>query len=123
MSRLGKKKAPGGDGIAGEVWKLCEDNEEPKLREILERVYKEGVLPKEWKKGIIVPVFKKGKKNLERNYRTVALMDTGYKIYTDILRERLVVEVECRNMLNETQMGFRAGRGTVDAVYMIKNAV
>ena len=50
-------------------------------------------------------------------------MDTGYKIFTDILRERLIDELEERNILSETQIRFRAGRGTIDAVYMIKNAV
>ena len=80
IGRLGKKKAPGGDGIPGEVWRICEDLLVTKLREILEGIYKEGILPKEWKKGVVVPVFKKGEKKLVKNYRPVALMDNRFVI-------------------------------------------
>jgi len=44
-------------------------------------------------------------------------MNTGYKIYASILNERLIEEVD--NKLQETQFGFRAGRGAIDAVYVL----
>ena len=53
ISRLGRKKAPGEDGIVGEAWKVCEDIVEQKLSEIYEEIYKEDVIPKEWKKGVL----------------------------------------------------------------------
>jgi len=42
-------------------------------------------------------------------------MDTVYKIYANILNEKL--EKETKEKLRETQFGFRRGRGTMDAVY------
>ena len=50
-------------------------------------------------------------------------MDSGYKIYTSILREKLQREFEEKNILSETQMGFRKKRSTIDAIYILKNAI
>ena len=39
-------------------------------------------------------IFKKGKEDDARNYSGLTLMDTGYKIYTEIVRSRLKVYLE-----------------------------
>jgi len=44
-------------------------------------------------------------------------MDTAYKIYANILNERLKKEVERK--LEEGQSGFRERRGTTDAIYVL----
>ena len=44
-------------------------------------------------------------------------MDTAYKIYATILNKRL--EKEAKEKLKEGQYGFRKGRGTIDAVYIV----
>ena len=49
-------------------------------------------------------------------------MNSGYKIYTDVLRERLLKEIRELGIYNETQFGFREGRSTIDAIYVLKNA-
>lgn len=46
-------------------------------------------------------------------------MDSAYKIYANILNERLMVEVD--NKLEEGQFGFRKGRGVMDAVYVLNH--
>ena len=46
-------------------------------------------------------------------------MDSGYKIYTDILRNRILEKVKEKKIYNETQFGFREGRGTIDAVQVV----
>jgi len=44
-------------------------------------------------------------------------MDTAYKIYVNILNEKLVKEAEKK--MKEVQFGFRKERGTTDAIYTI----
>jgi len=56
-----------------------------------------------------------------KNYRGVTLMDTAYKIYANILNKRLKKEVERK--LEEGQFGFREGRGTTDAIYVLNYVV
>lgn len=67
-------------------------------------------------------MFKKGEVDDEKNYRGITLMDTGYKIYTEILRGKLEEKLE-QSILGDTQMGFRKGRGTIDAIFVVKTAI
>jgi len=48
-------------------------------------------------------------------------MDTVYKIYANILNERFKREVERK--VEEGQFGFREGRGTTDAIYVLNYVV
>ena len=50
-------------------------------------------------------------------------MDTGYKIYAEIMRSRLEEYLEEGKKLGDTQFGFRKGRGTIDAVFVLKSVV
>ena len=45
-------------------------------------------------------------------------MDVEYKIYAEILRRRLVKELEEREYLGDMQMEYRPGRETMNAVYV-----
>lgn len=63
------------------------------FKEIIKQVWREGELPLDWKTGIIVPIFKKGNQEVEENYRDIALLCTAYKIYAEIVRNRLEKKV------------------------------
>lgn len=71
----------------------------------------------------MVPVYKKGDRNDVANYRGITLMDANYKIYAEILRNRLEKEIEEKNVLQETQMGFRRRRGAMDAVMLLNKLI
>lgn len=115
--RMKKKKAAGGDKIPNEAWIYGED-------EIIRDIYKtlsetwKGTqkLPMEWKTGIVTPVFKKGNKHEAENYKGITLMDTGYKIYAEILKNKLEQEMEEKETMKDTQIGYRKERGTIDAI-------
>lgn len=85
------------------------------LWKLINKIWKEG--GREWNKRLISPIYKKGEKSEVKNYREVTLMDTAYKIYANILNERLRREVE--EKLQENQYGFRKGRGTIDTIYVL----
>ena len=51
---------------------------------------------------MIKPIHKKGDKKEVRNNRGITLMDTGYKIYAEIIRKRLEVEMVKRKVLDKT---------------------
>lgn len=80
----------------------------------MEKVWEEKSIPEGWKKGVIYPIFKKGNTKEIKNYRGVTLLDTSYKIYASILNEKL--KEEMKEKYEETQFGFRKGRGTSDAI-------
>ena len=64
-----------------------------------------------------------GKKEEVSNYKGITLMDTGYKIYAEVLRNRLAEQLEKEGKLDDTQFGFRKGRGTPNAVYTLKKTI
>ncbi|XP_036142959.1 golgin subfamily A member 6-like protein 22 [Monomorium pharaonis] len=97
-----KKKASGPDGIPNEAWKFATAGLRKSLKKILNEIWKGNGYPEEWKTGDIVPIFKKGEKDEVKNYRGITLMDTGYKIYTEIIRRKLEKKLEGEKMLEES---------------------
>lgn len=44
-------------------------------------------------------------------------MNSAYKIYASVTNERLKKNI--KRKLREEQFGFRSGRGTIDAIYVL----
>jgi len=88
-----------------------------------ERVWEGEGWPEVWKKGVIVPVVKKGEGGRVEDYRGVTLMPTLYKVYMEVLAERIREEVEGKGMVPHNQTGFRKGMGTMDNVYVVNYLV
>lgn len=91
------------------------------MKEVIRGVWKRKGFPKEWREGVITPIHKKEDKNKVENYRGITLLCTIYKLYASILAERLGKEVEDKNILPETQAGFRKGRSTMDNIYILNH--
>ena len=80
-------------------------------------------MPESWREGRVKPIYKKGEPDQVAKYREIMLMNTAYKIYTEILRRRLSKVLEERKLLEDTQMGFRSKRGTMDAIIILKTGI
>lgn len=76
--------------------------------------------PETWKKGTIVPVVKKGRGEVARDYRVIIIVSSMYKIYALVLTERLKKEVEKKGMLSKNQIRFRKGKETMDNIFVLK---
>ena len=122
-SILKKRKAAGPDGIPNEVWLYGGRDLINKLVCIIGKVWDGQGLPEDWKTGVIVPLYKKGNPNEAKNYRGITLMSTAYKLYTEVIRKRLVEEVEEKGILPEGQAGFRKGRSTLDNIYVLNHII
>ena len=72
---------------------------------------------------MIVPLFKKGDKEKVKNYRGISLLSTAYKIYTEIIRNRLEKEMKENECLPEEQAGLRRKRSTMDSIYILDHIV
>lgn len=57
-----------------------------------------------------------------RNYREITLLDTSYEIYAMILEKKLKREIEDKDILPETQAGFRKGRSGFDNICILNQA-
>lgn len=76
-------------------------------------------LSDEWREGIICPSYKKEDKGDVKNFGSITLLNTAYKIYSMFTDERLANQMEKLKMLPEGQAGFRKERSTTDNVYIL----
>jgi len=74
----------------------------------------------QWTNSLVVLLHKGGSKAQLNNYRGIALMPVLAKVYSNILKDRLVSLVESSSILSQYQAGFRTGRGTTQKLMGIK---
>ena len=113
------RKATGFDGIPAEV--LRNESCINLLYRIISYCFKNGEVPSEWTKGIINPIPKPDAKDARDplNYRGISLLSVPYKIYADILNQRLMDWLEQNKVLVDEQNGFRKKRSCLEHIYSL----
>ena len=113
------RKAAGFDSISSEVLRfdICIEL----LHKIISYCFKSGEIPTEWTKGIINPIPKSDTQDARNplSYRGISLLSVPYKIYADILNQRLTKWLEENKLLVEEQNGFRKKRNCVEHIYTL----
>ena len=79
------------------------------------------IVPKSWLELKIVCLYKKGLKTLAENYRALSIGSNLSKIVPRIILNRLHDTYE--ENISEAQFGFRKGRSTCDAIFILKNVI
>ena len=101
------------DGIPIDLWKSL-----PQLHHVIARVlnclYGAGAYPEEWRTSVIVALHKSGDYYDLNNYRGISLLPALCKISSSIFASRLSNFLESRDLLLETQAGYRPGYSTLD---------
>ena len=123
VKRMKLGKAAGIDGIPMEALRFCGSAVGSCLVDLIKQIWKEGTIPSEWKISIVVPLYKRGDKEKAENYRGISLLCSAYKVYAEILRNRLEEVIEAKGMLPESQAGFRKGRSTMDNIFILNHIV
>jgi hypothetical protein len=80
-------------------------------------------LPDSWKEGHIFPIHKDGSAFSLTNYRGITLLNTMYKLYTNMLTERLSNVLESHNILSKGQAGFRKNHTTFQHIFTLINII
>lgn len=86
---------------------------------IFSRCLESGYFPDILKVSKVIPVYKKGDKNLPQNYRPISIVPVFSKILESLIHLQLSAHFDQFNLLSESQFGFRAGRSTTTAVMKI----
>ena len=84
------------------------------------RILETGILPDSWLEGIIKPIYKdKGDPLQPQNYRPITILSCFGKLFTAVLNSRLNKFLNCHDILEENQAGFRAGYSTTDHIFVL----
>ena len=115
--------APGTSGIGNEIYKyLCKDNIESICR-LLNQIKSTNHSPICWKAAEMILIPKTSQTYKIDQYRPISLLNSLYKIYTNILKTRLNKILESRNILSDCQFGFRKGRTPGMAHKLLNNVI
>ena len=92
-------------------------NLEP-IRQMFEQWWLKKEIPDSILHALVVSIFKKGNPALLENYRPLSLLDSFYKLYAGILKQRLAQGLE--HILPKTQYGFRPHHSAPEPIYIIR---
>ena len=117
---LKNNKAPGPDGLPGELFKYGGPALTEKLHDFISLFWTTGLLPQTWKDPIMTMIYKrKGCRTRCENYRGISLLDVAGKILARVMLTRLI-NSPIMEVLPETQCGFRKDRSTSDMMFVAR---
>lgn len=118
----GLRKAPGLDGINGEIMRAVWKGMNGKLFMMYEQCMNEGRFPKEWKVGDVVVLLKSPDKvkHDPHSYRPICLLSVMGKVLERVMVKRMNAK---RVNVNAAQYGFTKGKSTEDALLRMHEIV
>ena len=135
ISSLKRNKAPGKDRKTNEDIKLlmpqefddCEfltfsETALNMLFNLIEAFWKFEKIPVDLKRAILRPFLKNIDKDEHdpKNYRTISLLNSFFKLYEDIIHRRLMNKLENELLLSSVQAAYRPGKSTSDHIFVLQ---
>ena len=109
-------KAPGCTGVNIDMFKKLGDEGKTLTHKLLNKVWDEKQMPRGWNESEIVPIYKQKGNPLESgNFTGIKQLEHPIKLLERILDHKLWNKIS----INDMQFGFRKGRGTIDAVFIV----
>ena len=117
MRKMKLGKAAGPTGVMADHLKAGQEVVIEQLTDICNQVMVEGRIPDDWRKSTMTTLYKgKGDPLSCGAYRGIKLLELGLKVFDRIMDRRIRNKV----VIDECQFGFMPGRGTVDAIFIIR---
>ena len=110
LKSLDPSKAAGPDGLPSRYLKLIANELTPSLFLLFSASLQQGRIPTDWKRAMITPIFKKALCNDPTNYKPISLTSIICKVLERIIYSHIMSNLECNNVLNNAQFGFRQRR-------------
>ena len=112
-------KAHSHDEISIRMLKLCESAIIESLYLIFKNCLISNTFPDVWKKTNVIPVLKKGDKQVLKNYRSVSLLPICGKIFEKLILNALYSFFEDHKLLNPCQSGFKKNDSCINRLVSI----
>jgi len=118
IKEMRNKKDTGDEDVPGDVLKLMGEGGLKIMTKLINTIYETGEWPKDFTEVTMITVKKKPRATKCSDHRTISLIAHTAKIVAKILRRRIEKKIE--DVLGEDQFGFRRGKGTRDAIGMLR---
>jgi hypothetical protein len=110
-------KAGGPSGVVSEMLKASGSEGIRWMTTLFNKIISEGKIPEDWRKSWMIPVYKGKGDALEcSSHRGIKLLDHAMKVFERVLEKRIRSSIK----IDDQQFGFRPGRGTTDAIFIIR---
>lgn len=124
IGEIKNNKAPGYDGITGEMVKAIFKMDKDHFVKLLNVIWNSGRFPNIWKMIMVVLIPKVKKDPHSRDsYRPICLLPVWGKVMDKILNNRLMTSLENGNILSPDQFGYRKGRCTSATLKSVKHFI
>src|SRR2546425_12581233 len=88
------------------------------MTRLINKIYKSGYIPEDFSESMFVPIPKVSKAQECGDFRTIALISHASKILLHLIKRRITPVIE--RQVGDSQMGFRNGKGTRDAIFQLR---
>uniref|UniRef100_A0A803TRA1 Reverse transcriptase domain-containing protein n=1 Tax=Anolis carolinensis TaxID=28377 RepID=A0A803TRA1_ANOCA len=122
INKMDPNKAPGTDGFTAGYYKVLKQELTPLLKDVMNGILRNQGAPDSWKTGEIIVIYKDQTEKTDiRNYRPITLLNTDYKLFTNILATRL--KIFLNEWIGEEQSGFLPKRSLKDNIRTVIDAI
>lgn len=123
IAELRGGSAPGVDNVSTILLKKFIDQLVRPITHIVNGSLSSGVFPNSLKIAKVIPLFKSGEKGLYSNFRPISLLSVLSKIIEKCVKKQLQYYLENNNLLTERQFGFREGKNSSDALFLLNKNI
>ncbi|MEL6988783.1 MAG: reverse transcriptase family protein, partial [Bacteroidota bacterium] len=123
LNRMKNKKSFGYDGISNEILKCCSPVIEGFLARAFNKALSEHIFPDNLKIAKVIPLLKKGNRDVLENYRPISLLSSLSKVFESLLYKRMLNFCNRNNILSPNQYGFRSKRSCIDAILSVTECI
>jgi len=118
------KKSTGKDNIAYEFLKHAPDVFIDCLLKFYNEIWNKGYIPEAWRHAVIFPLRKPDKPVSDpTSYRPISLTSCLCKVMEKMVTERLTYYLESKQLLSNSQSGFRRNKSTIDQILKLQDTI
>ncbi|CAB4028339.1 Hypothetical predicted protein, partial [Paramuricea clavata] len=122
LNGLSNSKATGLDKISGKILKTAAPTIALSLTHIFNHAIITNCFPYEWKAARLLPLHKKGPRDLPENYRPISILPAISKVMERIMYDQIYEYLNDNSILSEHQFGFRKSHSTASALLDCTNS-
>ena len=102
---------------------ICDNTVVLPLKIIFRNIFELSAYPNLWKLANVTPVYKKGDKQLIKNYRPISLLPICSKLFEKIIFNHLYPYLNGNQLITRNQSDFRPGDSTTNQLLFLVNEI